>query len=340
MTWLSDIGNIVNPGDAAAVGGAASGVSQMTTPGSSYFQSGNLGLSTPGTQGNALVNAAAGLGANNVTANYTPMDNDASGLLSLGSQYYNQFLNGGKAEAAAKGRATSSMADAGGGGIAGIDRLNTASQQLSKQAEQTALTERGNAAVQGNADNLAAGMLAVKKAAFQTAVTHANYQKNLASQQSLFNLQSDQTALNQQLASGALQANNQLAMGQISNTQSQSQLGLAVLNAGAQGAAQAGGTIADMSSGSSATDPSATVSESEINNAAANTYAQLGIAPPSTNLSTTPALQTGQEAAQITQDQLNGLLGQTSSKIVYPTLQSDASQYLTSSAYPANTSVV
>ncbi len=264
------------------------------------------------------------------------MDQDTAALGSLGSTFANQFLHGGKAEAAAKARAVSSMADAGGGGVAGIANLTQGSQQLSKQAEQTALTERANSASQANSDNLMAGMMQIRKAALQAAVTHANLQKNIASQQLLNSLQNTQTGLDQQLQGGANQAQYVQQMGEIQNDVSQNQLGMGLLSAGAQGAATALGLGAQMST--TTVDPMATVSESEIQNAANNTLAQYHVDP--STLPATPALTTGQEAAQVTQDQLNGLLG-TSSKIAFPTLQSDASQYLTSAAaYPATSSVV
>lgn len=334
MGWASAIGNLLNPGDAEAVDRASGAISDTIAPGSEYWQSGDLGLAKPGTQGNALVGQAARIGATNVGANFAPMDQDASALRKIGEQYYDQFLHGGKAEEAAKNRAVSSMADAGGGGIIGVDRLQAGSEQLSQQALSTSLQERGNAGAQANSANLTAGMLAIRKLAIQTAATHANVQKNLGAQQALNNLQNTQGQLNNQLTAGANAAQHEQAIGGIGVESSQQQLGLGLLSAGIQGAATAGSLYTGMSGPADV--PNIAVSESQIQNEAANTYAKLGFEP--TKL--TGAIgATGQEAAQATQDALTSALT-GSSKIVYPSLQSDATNLLTNkTAFPVSTSL-
>lgn len=329
LDWL---GSWAGSDELKAAQAAGAQIDQTLAPGSDYWKSGDLGLSTPGSQGNAYINQAAQIGANNISANYTPLDQDAAALNAISGQYYSQFLHGGKAEEAARNRATSSLGEASGGGLAGVANLRNVSQQLSGQAGQTALNERGAAAQNATQASFAAGMLALRKAAFQAAVTHANIQKNLGAQNVMNTLQNTQGQLNNQLTAGANNARgNQNAIAQgIKN--SQTQFGLQTLSAGLQAGA-AGAAIGIDQMGSSPV-PGSTVSESEIQNEAANTYAKLGFEPSS--LPAASATLTGQEAAQVNQDNLTAAL-QGSSAIKYPNVPPDASRFLTSPlSYPVN----
>ncbi len=334
MGWLSGLGALFAPGEAQAVEDASSAIGQKIAPGSAYWNAGDLGLSTPGTQGNALLQAAAGVGGQNISANFVPIDQDTAALRDLSNTYAQQFAHGGKAEAAAKNRAMSAVANAGGGGIEGIKALNDASQQISGQAEQTSLQERGASGDAATQTGLAAGMLQLRKVTMQAAITHASIQKNLAAQNAINMLQKQQTNNTLRLREGAQQADHARTMGDIEQQQLQSQIGQGVLSGIASAGAQIGGSIASMS-GSSVDVP--TLTNSEIQSAANAKLAQFGIPANS------PAASyniTGQEAAQATQNALMQALGTQSSKISYPSLQSTATSVLSDpSSYPLTTSM-
>lgn len=334
MGWLSGLGEAFAPGAAANMHAKAGALQDYLAADSPYWKSGDLQLATPGSQGNALVNAAAQVGAQNVSANFTPIDQDAAALAALSDQYYQQFLHGGKAEAAARNRAVSSSADAGGGGLEGVKALQTASQQLSGQAEQTSLQERGNAGAQANENALQAGMLALRKRTLQAAVTHANIQKGIAAQSMLNNLQNQQSQNDLRLQSGAISAQHSLNSGQLNVDAANNQTALGLL--GAAGGAAATATALGTQYATKSVDVPQ-VSDAEITNAANAKLQAYGITPPVTQ--PVPAL-TGQGAAQATQDALIKALGTGSAKISYPTLQSTATSVLSDpSSYPLTTSM-
>lgn len=331
MGIASSLAGWVAPKSKAEMEAAKAALDARLAPGSDYWKSGDLGLGTPGSAGYNALASAAQLGANDLTGDFSAMDRDKGALKDLAAQYRKQYEEGGLAERAATARATSSMADAGGGGQEGVINLQNASQALSKQGNAVANQERTQSGAQANQNDLMAGMLDVRKAAFQAALTHANIQKNLASQKGMFDLQSAQTGLNQQLQSGAqnLQSSsNQIAQG-VKNVQTN--LGFQTLNAGLAAGA-AGSALGTEYSKRTPVDTS--VSSSELAGATQAAYDRQGLAP----ISGSAALyKTAQDELIANQTLLNSL---TRAAVTFPGMPADSSSYLSNKdSYPIKASL-
>lgn len=205
---VSGLGTIFAPGAANAVNSASDAIDSTLTPGSAYFNSGNIGLGSVGTVGNGLLNSAAQLGQMQVGINPTAMDHDVSSLTGLANQQYGLAQAGGPAEAAAREQALSDIANLGSGGAGAGKSITAGSRDLTNQATNVAQSERTQNQDASTKMGSSAAATALQKAVYEAHVSHANHMTALAARGYQNALSQMQAQYDEQLNSAAANARN------------------------------------------------------------------------------------------------------------------------------------
>ena len=250
MSWLSAIGNTIGNffgADDTAVNAAGQNVQNIINS-NTVQNASNLGLHTPGTAGNAAVQAAAALSNRDVGVNNAPANATQQQLDAVTQHYLQLYQNGGLQGKAAVEAAQQAAEFHAQGGLAGIHQniLNSAANNA--QVGQIAQNEINAAG--GNVTNLNVQKAsnALRQAAFAAQVSQANYEKNLGVNQALFGLNNTQQNLTNTATSDINNAQNDAAMLALQQQAQQAQIGQAILSGLTSAAGTGIGTIAGMSS--------------------------------------------------------------------------------------------
>ena len=246
MPHVSGLGTIFAPGQAANVNAASDAIDSTISPGSNYFNSGNLGLGTAGTTGNTLLNGVAALGQTQVGFDPTAMNNDQAGLTSLSNLYYGLAQKGGMAEAAARENALAQMANLGTGGAGAGRAINAGSGDITMNAANIAAQERANNAAGSTQNDAAAAAVALQRAVYQAHVSHANHMTAIAASQYQNQLANMQANYNEELNNAAANARNQQATAYQTANNDTRQAALTAAQTIAAAGTTAGATIAAM----------------------------------------------------------------------------------------------
>lgn len=179
---------------------ASEGIDDLLKVGSSYWKTGDVGLSTPGSEASGYLDQAATLGANPIATDTTQMDASAAQQGALANIYRHLQNAGGPMEAAIAAQQGSDLANT------SMGQLRGASEQSANKVIATAASERGanaSAATNNTAAQLAESLKALT---YKAAVSHANVQSGMAAkaaQNSMYNLQgTTNQALNQAAMAG------------------------------------------------------------------------------------------------------------------------------------------
>jgi len=245
MAKVSGLGAFFAPGSADAVNRANDAIDNTLAYGSDYFNSGDMGLSTPGTQGNALVNGIAQLGQMQVGVNTGAMDRDSAALRGLADQHYGLAQTGGMAESAARQQALSDIANLGQGGAGAGQAINDGSRELTNQATNVALSERSQNAQGSTKMDSSAAAAELQKVLYEATVSHANHATALASRAYQTALQNMQSGHNLDLNAAATAARNGQA---VASQQASDTVRRAALSAATSIAATAGTALATAAS--------------------------------------------------------------------------------------------
>jgi hypothetical protein len=270
------LGTLFAPGTARKVGDRRAALDATLQGGSPLYTAGDLGLSTPGSQGNDYLQQAAALGAHHIGVNTTAMDADQAKVGALGSLYSNLFQHGGLAEQAATQMGNADIANSAQGGAAGIQNQIANSRQIMGRTSDVGTQERAQNAEGANQMDVATAAGNLARATMQAQVSHANHMSALQAQAVSNYLGNQQISNDQSVASAVsgARANEANTNQQVSNAQWQSgiQVGTGILGAGAA----AGSTLASMGS-----------NEAQANNLLNQQYTQaegLALTAPTTSL--------------------------------------------------------
>lgn len=193
------IADFLLPGTVDKKNDGARAVQQTLAGDSPFWQSGSLGLNTPGSQGNDYLQQAAGLGATPITAHTGAMDADASRTAALSQLYAGLFQNGGLAEQAATQAGNADIASMGQGGAAGILQQILQSRQVMGRTSQVGTAERAQNAAGATGADFQTAAMNLAKHTMQMQATHATHMTALQAEAIRNYLQNQQIANDQNL---------------------------------------------------------------------------------------------------------------------------------------------
>lgn len=201
----------IQPGTADKVNDTGQAISNTLAADSPYWQTGNLGLNTPGSAGNSYLQQAANIAATPMTVNTTAMDADAKKQAAIGAIYANLFRNGGLAEAAQTQAGNADIANSAQGGLAGIQAQIGNSRNILGQTSGVGTQERAQNGSAANQSQYAVAQQALQKAMLQMQASHADHTNALNAQAVQNYLGNQQIANNQSLYEAASNARSSQA---------------------------------------------------------------------------------------------------------------------------------
>lgn len=226
MSFAQWLGGAFDPQGQRRAVQANKDLTTSLNPASAYWQSGQL------TGDEDILKGAAGLNNTNIGLDTSAMDADGAALGQLGNTYNDIAQNGGRLTEATKRQAQSDVANTATGQLMAADR------NASQVVRQTDASERQFAGEGANQTRFAQLANQLKKQAWNTAITHANFEARLAGQ----GIQNQDTNLAMALAEATKQgaAGARIDQRGISNAMSQQDMqnalaiGQAALSAGGQ----------------------------------------------------------------------------------------------------------
>jgi len=230
MNWLQ---SIFAPGHARAVDDANAAIDDTLKPDSYYYQAGDMGIGTAGTQANDYLQQAAALQASNIAPNTGAMDGSAAQLGALSNIYQDQGQHGGRLEEAILGQAQRDLA------TTGLRNITAQGKKSADTVNEVATSERGAAYQNANQSRAQQLLSDLKAATYRAAASHANMQAAYAGRGVQNSMGNTQATLNNALREGALSAragqasaSNEASKTGFANAMTALQTGVSVLSQG------------------------------------------------------------------------------------------------------------
>lgn len=203
--------DFIQPGTARKVGDTGQAITDTLAADSPYWQTGDLGLNTPGSQGNTMLQQAANVAATPMTVNTAAMDADTVKQQAIGAIYADLFRNGGLAEAAQTQAGNADIANSAQGGAAGMLAQIGNSRRILNQTSNVGTQERAQNGQAANQSDFAVAQQNLQKAMLQMQASHATHTNALNAQAVQNYLSNAQVANDQNLFDAASNARSSQA---------------------------------------------------------------------------------------------------------------------------------